>query len=71
MSTFDNPFDAKSQLNSSGCSCGRHVSQAAHDERLAAPMVQVEGEEKRYEDVVASAVIARDVSRRTSRAVRS
>ena len=31
MSTFDNPFDPKRTLNSSGCSCGRHVSQAEHE----------------------------------------
>ena len=31
MSTFDNPFDAKSRLNNSGCACGQHSSQAEHD----------------------------------------
>ena len=43
----------------SGCSCGRHVSQIEHD-RDAAPALQcapVESEEKRYEGVVASAVM--------------
>jgi nitrate/nitrite transport system substrate-binding protein len=59
MSTFDNPFDPKHGLNRSGCACGRHVSQIEH-ERDAAPALQctpVESEDKRYEGVVASAVM--------------
>src|SRR5204863_2800578 len=59
MSTFDNPFDPKRGLNRSGCACGRHVSQIEH-ERDAAPGLQctpVESEDKRYEGVVASAVM--------------
>ena len=59
MSTFDNPFDAKRALNRVGCACGRHVSQIEH-ERDAAPTLQctpVESEDKRYEGVVASAVM--------------
>ncbi len=68
MSTFDNPFDPKSRL--SGCSCGRLRSQIEHD-RAAEPTLQcspVESEDKRYEGVVASAVLRamfpRDVGRR-------
>src|ERR1700710_312656 len=63
MSTFDNPFDSKQGLNRSGCACGRHVSQIEH-ERDAAPALQctpVESqnisEDKRYQGVVASAVM--------------
>ena len=59
MSTFDNPFDAKRRLSSSGCSCGRHVSQIEH-ERDVVPALQcmpAASEEKRYEGVVASAVM--------------
>src|SRR6187397_3602592 len=59
MSTFDNPFDSRRRLDSSGCRCGRHVSQAEH-ERDTAPALQceaIESEEKRYEGVVASAVV--------------
>jgi nitrate/nitrite transport system substrate-binding protein len=59
MSTFDNPFDPKHGLNRAGCACGRHVSQIEH-ERDAAPGLQcapVESEDKRYEGVVASAVM--------------
>src|SRR6201747_1550064 len=59
MSTFDNPFDSKQGLNRSGCACGRHVSQIEH-ERDAAPGLQctpVESEDKRYQGVVASAVM--------------
>jgi nitrate/nitrite transport system substrate-binding protein len=68
MSTFDNPFDPKSRL--SGCSYGRHRSQIEHD-RAAEPALQcspVESDERRYEHVVASAVLRamfpKDVGRR-------
>src|SRR5881392_4147355 len=70
MSTFDNPFDSKQGLKRSGCACGRHVSQIEHD-RDAAPALQcttVDSEDKRYEGVVASAVMRavfpQDVARR-------
>jgi nitrate/nitrite transport system substrate-binding protein len=59
MSTFDNPFDSSRPLNSSGCACGRHANQAEH-ERDAARQLQcapVETEDKRYQHVVASAVM--------------
>ena len=59
MSTFDNPFDDTHNLNSNGCSCGRHVSQAEH-ERDAARQLQcaaVDSEDKRYQHVVASAMM--------------
>jgi nitrate/nitrite transport system substrate-binding protein len=59
MSTFDNPFDARSRL--SGCSCGRHASQADHDHdhdsAARLQCVAVESAEQRYEGVVASAVM--------------
>ena len=70
MSTFDNPFNPSRSLNSSGCSCGRHISQAAHELDAAAQLqcVPVESEEKRYENLVASAVMRaifpKDVGRR-------
>jgi nitrate/nitrite transport system substrate-binding protein len=52
MSTFDNPFDANSKL---GCSCGRHSSDAEHQ---TAQFACVEAsEDRRYENVVASAVM--------------
>jgi nitrate/nitrite transport system substrate-binding protein len=57
MSTFDNPFDPGRRLVSSGCSCGQHVSQAEHDGATRLQCVPVETEEKRYEGVVASAVM--------------
>jgi nitrate/nitrite transport system substrate-binding protein len=61
MSTFDNPFDAKRGLNRMGCACGQHASQTEHD-RAAVPGLQCtpvesQSEEKRYEGVVASAVV--------------
>jgi nitrate/nitrite transport system substrate-binding protein len=58
MSTFDNPFDPNRRLYRQGCSCGRHVSQVEHDRDQ--PVLQcaaVESEDKRYEGVVASAVM--------------
>ena len=59
MSTFDNPFDAGRRLNNGGCSCGQHVSEAEHDSASAMQCVPVESEsdDKRYEGVVASAVM--------------
>jgi len=70
MSTFDNPFNPSRSLNSSGCSCGRHINQAAHELDAAAQLqcVPGESEDKRYENVVASAVMRaifpEDVGRR-------
>jgi nitrate/nitrite transport system substrate-binding protein len=55
MSTFDNPFDPARRLRA-GCPCGQHASAGEHDASLmqcAAP----ESEAKRYESVVASAVM--------------
>ena len=60
MSTFDNPFDSGARL-SSGCSCGRHLSQAEHEhdqaEQARLQCVAGESTEQRYEGVVASAVM--------------
>ena len=68
MSTFDNPFDPSLSLNSNGCSCGRHASQGEHDRNAQLRCIPVESEDKRYENVVASAVMRalfpKDVSRR-------
>ena len=73
MSTFDNPFDPQRRLSSAGCSCGRHVSQAEHErdairQLQCAPVGAPGSEEKRYEGVVASAVMRamfpKDVARR-------
>jgi nitrate/nitrite transport system substrate-binding protein len=59
MSTFDDPFDSPFRLDPSGCACGGHRSQAEHDHhaRLMLQCVPVESSEKRYEGVVAAAVI--------------
>jgi nitrate/nitrite transport system substrate-binding protein len=65
MSMFDNPFDPTRGLNRSGCVCGRHRSKAEHDyeaqRQLQCVAVDSQGttEEKRYEGVVASAVMRR------------
>src|SRR5437899_11441442 len=62
MSTFDDPFDSSRELSRSGCVCGQHRSSAEHDhaERaLRCDQVQSQAEslEKRYEGVVASALM--------------
>ena len=57
MSTFDNPFDPKRRLNRSGCSCGRHATQGDHERDAQLQCAAVESEDKRYEGVVASAVM--------------
>src|SRR5215471_11614059 len=57
MSTFDNPFDPERRLDRTGCSCGRHRSQAEHNAQLALQCAPVGNEDKRYQGVVASAVM--------------
>src|SRR5664279_5701820 len=57
MSTFDNPFDTSRSLHSAGCACGGHVSAVEHEREAQLQCVPVEKEEKRYENVVASAVM--------------
>ncbi len=59
MSIYDSPFDPNRPLERSGCACGRHRSAAEHDHEAQRTMqcVPVESEEKRYEGVVASAVM--------------
>jgi len=69
MSTFDDPFDPQRRLSRSGCSCGRHRSQAEHDAQLQCVPVESESEDDRYRGVVASAVMRavfpKDAARRT------
>src|SRR5690242_15734468 len=61
MSIFDDPFDSERELIRAGCVCGQHRSAAEHDhaERalLCEPVAPAASEEKRYEGVVASAVM--------------
>jgi nitrate/nitrite transport system substrate-binding protein len=70
MSIFDDPLDSERKL-STGCSCGRHASQIEHDHeaQLQLRSAIAGSEDKRYESVVASAVMRamfpRDVARRT------
>jgi nitrate/nitrite transport system substrate-binding protein len=69
MSTFDDPFDPARPLTSGGCSCGAHGSQAEHDQHaLQLQQAASEGEDRRLECVVASAVLRamfpKDVARR-------
>jgi nitrate/nitrite transport system substrate-binding protein len=69
MPTFDNPFDPDRPLTS-GCSCGRHATERDHqlDQQHQFQCAAVESEDKRYEGLVASAVIRamfpQDASRR-------
>src|SRR6267378_1282086 len=69
MSTFDNPFDPDRGLRSSGCSCGQHVSEAEHEAAAQQIRASIESEQRRYEGVVASAVMRamfpQDAARRT------
>ena len=68
MSTFDNPLDPSRRLHSVGCSCGRHASETEHARDLRLQAVATQNHERRYEHVVASAVlravIPKDVGRR-------
>src|SRR5579871_645873 len=59
MSLFDDPFDPERQLKT-GCVCGQHRSATEHDyaERtLRCEDVPAQSEDKRYQGVVASAVM--------------
>jgi nitrate/nitrite transport system substrate-binding protein len=58
MSIFDDPFDAESSVNA-GCICGQHQSRAEHEHAMLALRCEpvVDSSEKRYENVVASAVL--------------
>ena len=58
MSTFDDPFDAERGLSRSPCACGQHRSTAEHEQAaLALRCEPVQSDDKRYEGVVASAVM--------------
>ncbi|MBN9085037.1 MAG: nitrate ABC transporter substrate-binding protein [Rhizobiales bacterium 62-17] len=65
MALFKNPFDATSKL--SGCGCGRHVSQAAHDAELTCSPADAAPEEsyrRTVETAVMKAIFPNDLSRR-------
>ena len=71
MSTSDDPFDADRALVRHGCACGRHRSAAEHAHAartLRCEPVADLSEQKRYEGIVASAVMRavfpQDVARR-------
>lgn len=69
MSTFDNPFDPNRRLHTTGCSCGHHATEAEHAaEQASLQLAVTQGEDKRFEGVVASAVMRamfpQDASRR-------
>jgi len=70
MSTFDNPFDPDRRLTAGGCSCGRHINEAEHaaDPSTSLQPAMLESQDKRFEGVVASAVVRamfpQDASRR-------
>src|SRR5258708_1382597 len=62
MSTFDDPFDADRELSRLACVWGRHRSAAEHEQaaltlRCEPVANQSTSEDKRYEGVVASAVM--------------
>jgi nitrate/nitrite transport system substrate-binding protein len=68
MSTFDNPFDPVRQLRV-GCVCGRHPSQEEHERAASLALQEAPADDdKRFEGVVASAVMRamfpRDAARR-------
>jgi nitrate/nitrite transport system substrate-binding protein len=70
MSIFDDPFDSE-RKQTAGCACGRHASQIEHehDAQLQLRRAAAQSQEKRYESVVASAVMRavfpHDLARRT------
>jgi nitrate/nitrite transport system substrate-binding protein len=68
VSIFYNPLDPSRRLHSAGCPCGRHANEAEHASELKVQTVAAESDERRYENVVASAVLRamfpKDVGRR-------
>jgi len=63
MSIFDNPFDPN---RVTGCSCGHHADQLQHDQELQLHQTPP-SEDKRYETVVASAVLRAVIPDATTR----
>jgi nitrate/nitrite transport system substrate-binding protein len=68
MSTFDNPFDPARRLRA-GCACGRHASEEEHERAVSLAVQEVAADpDRRFEGVVASAVMRavfpRDAMRR-------
>jgi len=61
MPIYDRPFDPNRSLNRSGCICGRHRNPEEHDYEASRTMqctpVEAQSDDKRYEGVVASAVM--------------
>src|SRR5579871_2819164 len=58
MSTFDDPFDSERELLRGACVCGRHRSKAEHDQEASRLRCEAAPDaDKRYEGVVASAVM--------------
>jgi nitrate/nitrite transport system substrate-binding protein len=57
MSTFDDPFDPARRLRA-GCACGRHASEAEHERAASLALQQAPADpDRRFEGVVASAVM--------------
>jgi nitrate/nitrite transport system substrate-binding protein len=56
MGTFGAPFDSDRKLTA-GCCCGRHVTQREHDAQVLQCAVVPDSDEKRYQGVVASAIM--------------
>jgi len=70
MSAYRNPFDPNVRLHRGGCSCGRHHSQAEHDQAVA--LEAREMQERVVETAVMRALFPQDeVRRRFLRAVGS
>ncbi len=61
MALFDNPFDANTKLSHSGCSCGQHASQAAHDQSVKSHDEQLQ---RVVESAVVRAIFPHEASRR-------
>jgi nitrate/nitrite transport system substrate-binding protein len=58
MAIFNDPLDPNSRLKSARCSCGSHHDQAEHEQATGQQVQAVEtSEDRRYERVVASAVL--------------
>jgi nitrate/nitrite transport system substrate-binding protein len=61
LMSFKDPFDGKATLHRSGCSCGQHHSQTAHDADIASRDEQMK---RVVESAVVRAIFPQDAARR-------
>ena len=69
MAIFDDASNSQRRVVHRGCSCGRHMDESEHERDAVSPLpsLATASDEKRYEGVVASAVMRAVFPQRTAR----